>query len=100
MPMKACGRAPVPLASGYTQLDTIDGMCTVTFANQTNATFFLVTDVQSAGAAITEESAGRYNQYASAPTAVYTIQCNPARTWIEWQGTTVGTNWYGFIISW
>lgn len=100
MPMKACGRAPVLPASGYTQLDTIDGMCEVTFANQTNAAFNLVTGVTSAGAAASEETAGRYNQYSAAPTAVYTIRCNPAQTWIEWQGTTVGTNWYGFLISW
>lgn len=100
MPMKACGRAVVLPATGYTQMDTINGMCNVTFVNDTNAAMRLVTGVGSAGAAASEETAGRYNEYASNGTAVWTIRCNPAETWVEWQGTTIGTNWHSFIIQW
>lgn len=100
MPMKACGRAVVASSSGYTQLDTIDGMCRISFANQTNNTINIVTNVTSAGAAASEETALRYVQIPANAAAVYTINANPATTWIKWNGTTVGSNWYTFFLEW
>lgn len=100
MPMKACGRAPVLPASGYTQLDTINGSCRITFANQTNSTINIVTNVASAGDAASEETALRYVQIPANAAAVYTINANPATTWIKWNGATVGTNWYTFFLEW
>lgn len=100
MPFKACGRAPVLPASGYTQLDLTKGQCEIVLANQTNSTINIVTNVDSAGAAATEESSGRYVQYAANAAAVFTINADPSRTWIKWNGTTVGTNWYTFFITW
>lgn len=100
MPMKACGRAVVASSSGYTQLDTIPGSCRISFANQTNNTINIVTNVTSAGAAASEETALRYVQIPANAAAVYTINANPSTTWIKWGGTTVGTNWYTFFLEW
>jgi len=98
MPMKCCGRAPV--GSGYTQLDTINGSCRISFANQTNSTINIVTNVTSALNAAAEETASRYVQIPANAAAVYSINANPSTTWIKWGGTTVGSNWYTFFLEW
>lgn len=100
MPTKFCGRAPVLPASGYTQLDPVKGSCNVFIQNTTNSTINIVTNVDNATDAAGEETNGRYIQYAAVPGAVFQFQSDPSRTWVKWNGTTVGTNWYTFVVSW
>lgn len=100
MPTKFCGRAPVLPASGYTQLDPVKGTCDVFIQNTTNGTISVVTNAGNATEAAAEETAGRNVVYAAVPGAIFQFQADPSRTWVKWNGTTVGTNWYTFVISW
>ena len=100
MPSKMCGQAVQLPAAGYQQLDTINGMCDVTYVNQTNGSTNIVADAGDATEAATAESSGLYAQAAAVGAAVHKLRLNPSRTWIKWNGTTVGTNRHNFLISW
>ena len=96
MPTKFCGST---VTTGFTQLDTIKGMCDVTFNNPTASTVNIVTGVDSAVAAATAEAALNYIPLFVMP-YVLKIRCDPSQTWVKWTGATPGSNRYSCIIDW
>ena len=96
MPTKFCGST---VTTSYTRLDTIKGMCDVTFNNPTASAVNIVTGVDSAGAAVTLEGSSNYIPLLAMP-HVLKIRCDPSQTWVRWTGTTPGTNRYSCIIDW
>lgn len=102
MPTKFCGFDVQLPANGFFRVDTIDGMCDVTISNSTNASIYIVTNATSAALAAAEETAGRFMLLPANSAAVYTFRCNPNTTWLEWQGTVVGTpaQRHSCIIQW
>jgi uncharacterized protein (DUF1684 family) len=100
MPTKFKGFAVDLPANGYVQMDEVNGTCDVTITNQTNASIFVVTNAGNATEAAAEETAGRYLIVPANSAYVHTFSCNPSRTYVEWQGTTVGSNRHSFVISW
>lgn len=104
MPTKFAGYAvQVPIGTpvnGYVQLDPIQGMVNVTMVNNTNANIHVVTNAADETAALAEETAGRFMLIAQNTAGVYRFRCDPSRTWIEWQGSTVGSNRHSFILNW
>jgi len=96
MPTKFCGYT---VTTGFTQLDSIKGMCDVTFNNPTASNVNIVTGVDSAVAAATAESASQYVPLLVAP-HVLKVRCDPSQTWVKWTGATPGSNRYSCIIDW
>lgn len=96
MPTKFCGYT---VTTGYTQLDTIKGMCDVTLNNPTGSAVYIVTGVSASGAAVTAEASLQYISLAVTPN-VLKVRCDPSQTWVRWTGTTPGTNRYSCIIDW
>jgi hypothetical protein len=104
MPTKFAGYAvQVPAgipANGYVQLDALNGMVDCTIINNTNANIHIVTNATDETAALAEETAGRYMVISQNSAGVYQFRCDPSRTWVEWQGATVGSNRHSFILDW
>lgn len=102
MPTKFCGFDVQLPANGYFRVDTIDGLCDITVVNNTNGNIFIVTNAGNATEAATEETAGRYMIISQNTAGVYTFRANPSRTWVEWQGTVVGTpaQRHSCIVQW
>lgn len=95
MPTKFCGST---VTTAYTQLDSIQGMCDVTFNNPTASAVNIVTGVASLGEAVAAEGSSQY--FPLLPAHVLRVRCDPSKTWVKWTGTTPGSNRYSCIIDW